>query len=201
MQSIADKILARIRSQKSAGAFSTSDFLDLGSRTAVDQALSRFSRTGTIRRISPGIYDLPRVSPRLGKLSPDLDAVARAIARKNKVKLQPAGALAVNSLGLSTQVPAVRVYFTEGFPKKFKIAGQRVEFRHGSPRNLAGAGKISGVVFQALRYLGPKGVTDDVIDKLKKLLSTPDKRVLRADARDTFDWIRPLIPKITDSPG
>src|SRR5204862_7328966 len=111
----------------------------------------------------------PSTSPRLGKLSPDLDAVARAIARKNKVNLQPAGALAANALGVSTQVPAARVYFTQGFPKKFRIGGQRIDFRHGSPRNMAGAGRVSGVVFQALRHLGRRGISDDVLRKIRGL--------------------------------
>jgi hypothetical protein len=43
-----------------------------------------------------------------------------------------------------------------------------------------------------LRYLGRKGVSDDVADKLKKLLSREDKRVLGAEAKYTFDWIRSL---------
>ncbi len=147
----------------------------------------------------PGIYDLPTTSPRLGKLSPDLDAVARAIARKNRVHLQPAGALAANALGVSTQVPAARVYFVEGFPKKFQIAGQRIDFRHGSPRNMAGAGRVSGVVFQAIRHVGRKGVTDDLLSRIRATLSPKDKSNVRADAKYTFGWIRDLIPKITES--
>jgi len=36
------------------------DFLDLGSRDAIDQALSRMTSAGDIRRITRGLYDLPR---------------------------------------------------------------------------------------------------------------------------------------------
>ena len=198
MQSIAHKVLTRFHLKKGSKTFSTEEFLDLGSRAAVDQALSRLARKGVIRRVSPGIFDLPSISPRLGKLSPDLEAVARAIARKNGVHLQPAGELAANALGISTQVPAARVYFIEGFPKKYRIAGQRIDFRHGSPRNMAGAGRVSGVVFQALRHLGRTRVSDDVLRKIRGLLSTKDKRIVRADAKNTFGWIRALVPKITD---
>jgi hypothetical protein len=129
-----------------------------------------------------------------------MDAVAKAIARKNKIALQPAGALAANLLGLSTQVPAVRIYFTDGFSKQFRIGGQKIIFRHGSPRNMAGAGKISGTVFQALRYLGRKAITNDRLAKLNQMLSAKDKRVIEADIKYTFGWIRPLALKIAVAP-
>lgn len=197
MQGLATKMLRSISLKRHLRTFSRDDFSHLGSRDAIAQALSRLTRQGVIRRISPGLYDVPRVNPRLGRLSPDMDTVARAIARKNKITLQPAGALAANLLGLSTQVPAVRVYFTDGFSKQFRIGGQKVVFRHGSPRNMAGAGRISGVVFQALRYLGRKTITNDRLAKLNQMLSARDKRVTAADAKHTFAWIRPLVRKIT----
>lgn len=198
MQSIAHKVLMRVRQRSDSKAFSTEDFRDLGNRNAIDQALSRLARKAILRRVSPGIYDLPSVSPRLGTLSPDMDAVARAMARKNKVHLQPAGALAANALGVSTQVPAARVYFVEGFPKKFRIGRQRIDFRHGSPRNMAGAGRVSGVVFQAIRHLGKRGITDDVLRKIGAALSPKDKQIVRQDAKNTFGWIRDLVPTLTD---
>ena len=197
MQRLATKILRSIRLKRDLRTFSRDDFSHIGSRDAIAQALSRLARQGVIRRISPGLYDIPRVNPRLGKLSPDMDAVAKAIARKNKIALQPTGALAANLLGLSTQVPAVRVYFTDGFSKQFQIGGQKIILRHGSPRNMAGAGRISGMVFQALRYLGKSAITQDGLAKLNQMLSTKDKRVIAADVKHTFGWIRPLAQKIT----
>ena len=76
MNSVSKQIVKRIRGKGMGFVFTPKDFLDLGSRAAVDQALSRLTRRGTIRRLGRGLYDYPRVSPHLGPLSPPLDLVA-----------------------------------------------------------------------------------------------------------------------------
>ena len=78
-----DKIKRRIIGKGRGAVFTPADFLDLGSRASVDQTLSRLTDQGVIRRLARGIYDYPKTSPRLGRLSPDPDAVAAAIARKD----------------------------------------------------------------------------------------------------------------------
>ena len=99
MQSITDKILTRIRRNGHGRAYSSKDFLDIGSRASVDHALSALTKSGEIRRVARGIYEYPKVNPDLGgQLSPDYDSVARAIARKNGVRIEPSGAWAANLL-------------------------------------------------------------------------------------------------------
>ena len=78
-----DKIKRRIIGKGRRAVFTPADFLDLCSRDSVDQTLSRLTDQGVIRRLARGIYDYPKTSPRLGRLSPDPDAVAAAIARKD----------------------------------------------------------------------------------------------------------------------
>ena len=111
---IADKVLARLRSAQGA-AVPAAELRDLGERAAIDQALSRLTRQGAIRRVRRGLYELPRI----GKL---LERTHRAVARrtrsrmgqKNGLRVLPSGAHAANLLGLSTQVPAKLVYYTNG---------------------------------------------------------------------------------------
>jgi hypothetical protein len=44
-------------------------------------ALGSLTGSGTIRRIRRGLYDMPRINQALGgKVSPDIDEAARAIA-------------------------------------------------------------------------------------------------------------------------
>ena len=64
--------------------FTPTQFLDLGSRAAVDQALSRLAQAGTIRRLALGVYDYPKRHPMLGPLSPSADTVAKALVGRNK---------------------------------------------------------------------------------------------------------------------
>src|SRR5580692_8070112 len=107
MQSMRDQIVARIERLGEGKAFSAKDFLDIASRTMIDVTLADLALDGKIRRVRRGLYDMPRVNPSLGgKLSPDIDEAARAIARRQRWKIVPDGAWAANLLGLSTQVPS-----------------------------------------------------------------------------------------------
>lgn len=198
-QTLTEKVHQRLHKGKEGDVFATHDFLDLGTRAAVDQALSRLARQGAIRRIGRGVYDLPRLNTRLGiTLSPATEEVAKAIAASGASRLQVAGAQAANALGLSTQVPARIVYLTDGTPRTIQIGNQSLVFRHASPRNMATAGRISGTVIQALRHIGEKSVDDEVLLRLQKTLSAQDKAILKRDRLYAPGWMQPLFDRILE---
>jgi hypothetical protein len=153
-QSIDSRILARICGRGRGSVFVPRDFLDLGSREAVDLALHRFARKGTIRRLARGVYDFPKEHPVLGLLAPSADDVARALAGRDRTRPQPAGAHAANILGLSEQVPAKAVFLTDGPSRTVTIGPMTIQLRRTTPRNMAAAGRLSGLLMQALRELG-----------------------------------------------
>lgn len=194
--SVANKILSRIRRKGQGIVHTSKDFLDLGSRVAVDHALSNLAKKGLIRRLSRGVYDYPKVNPRLGTLTPPPDAVAKALAKKTRSDLQVSGAYAANRLGLSTQVPARVVYLTDGKSKRVRVGRQTIELRHASPKNMATAGKPSGTVIQALRHVGRDNVNDEVIDRIKSALSDEDRAALRHDVDKAPDWMRPILTRL-----
>lgn len=197
INSLKYKVLRRIRGKGRGFAHICKDFLDLGSRSAIDKTLSRLAHEGLIRRLKPGIYDYPRRNPKLGgDLAPINDEVAMAIARKTGSRIRPAGAIAANALGLSTQVPARRIYITDGPSRKIKIGGQTLIFRHAAPREMATVDEMSSLVFQALRYLGRKFVEDKIIKRLKYSLSSKNKKALTKDIRYAADWMRPIVENI-----
>ena len=199
MSALSSQVLDRIQAKGPGAVFTNKDFLDLGSQAGVRQALSRLVQRGTIRRINQGLYDYPRQSHRFGTISPSLDAVAAAVSSKNGNRLLASGAYAANALGLSTQVPARIVYFTDGSDKRVQVDGQTIEFRHASPRRMAGAGKISGLVFQALRYVGKDHVDDGAIKRLQAILTDDDRQTLRQDITIAPGWLRPIIEQITEN--
>ena len=141
LKSIDSQILARIHGWGLGSVFVPSDFLDLGSREAVDLALHRLARKGTIRRLARGVYDLPKEHPVLGLLAPAADAVARTLAGRDRTRLQPAGAYAANILGLSEQVPAKAVFLTDGPSRTVKIGPTTIQLRRTTPRNMEAAGR------------------------------------------------------------
>jgi len=192
----AGKIKRRIIAKGRGAVFTPPDFLDLGSRAAVDQALSRLAHQGVVRRLTRGIYDYPKHSPRLGPLSPDPDAVAAAIARKDGRIVQISPARAANMLGLTTQVPAKAVYLTDGPTRTKQIGHQTIIMRNAAAKNLAGAGKATGMVFQALRYLGKDGVDAAAISRLAKAINADTRRALVRDALQAPGWMRPVAEQI-----
>lgn len=197
MQSIRNKILARVRGTGKGYAFSSKDFLDLGNRNLIDQSLSRLCKQDYIRRVITGIYDIPRKDDELGgTMSPDIHQVAKAIARKNGLRIQPSGAGAANLLGLSTQVPAKVLYFTNGKSRIIKIGNRTLIFKRVEPRELNPGSEIGILVTQALRFLGKEQSNERIISYLKHKLAPSDRKKLLKDARYMEDWIWEAVRQI-----
>ena len=195
-QSIQNKIVSRIYGKLRGWVFTPNHFLDLGSRSAVGNSLSQLTAAGTIRRLAFGLYDYPQKHPKLGLLSPKPDTIAQAISEKDDTRLQPSGAYAVNLLGLSQQVPAKIVYLTDGAEKNVTVGNQQIQLRRTTPKNMATAGRPSGLVIQALRYLKKDGVTDDHIAALKRTLPDADRERLWKDRIYAPAWMRPVFKQL-----
>jgi hypothetical protein len=195
-RSVYDKLRHQVERRGRGAVFVTREFLGLGSRAAVDEALARLAREGVIRRLGRGLYDYPRLHDALGPVPADPDRVAAALARKSGSRLQSAGARAANALGLSTQVPARPVYLTDGRRRTVQIGGQTIELRHAEPRSLAGAGRIEGAVIQALRHLGPGHIDADTIARLRQVLTVREKAALRREALSAPGWLIPTLQEI-----
>jgi hypothetical protein len=187
--SIENRIVNRIYGGGKGNVFTPNHFLDLGSRRAVDVALFRLSKQGVIRRLARGLYDFPKSHPVLGVLSPSPDVVAKALTDKSRIRLQPSGAYAANLLHLSDQVPVKIVFLTDGPSKTVRFGGQQIRLKHTTPKNMATAGRMSGLVIQALRYLGKPNVDDTVIQKLRRTLSSADRQQLLKDVAYAPAWI------------
>lgn len=193
-----NRIVKRARNNGRGSVFTPSDFLDLAGRAAVDQALSRLVKTGTLRRLARGLYDFPKLHPKLGPLSPAPDDVAQALARETGSQVQVAGPRAANVLGLSTQVPARTSYLTDG-PSRRVVLGKRiVDLRHASPKHLIAPGSAAGTVVQALRHLGPSRAAD-IVYVASRQLSPSDKKRLASTAVQAPAWMRPTLRAIADT--
>ena len=62
---------------------------------------------------------------------------------------------------------------------------------------MATAGRISGTVIQALRWLGKRHIDDRVVTVLRRQLSETDKQQLAADIRYAPAWIADIIRLVT----
>ena len=200
--SIDSKVLSRIYGHRGGWVFTPGVFRDLGNRTAVAAALKRHKQTGLIRQLARGLYDYPRSDPSLGVLTPKTDDIANALRDRDGTRLQSSGAHAANLLGLSEQVPVRVVYLTDGPSRQVQLGRRRIVLQHTTPRNMATAGKVSGLVIQALRWIGQRH-TDErkVLSTLRRRLSDADKKQLLTDLRYAPAWIADIMRKVAQPPA
>lgn len=159
-------------------------------------ALHRLARQGTIRRLARGVYDFPKEHPQLGLLAPSAEDIARALAGRDRTRLQPAGAYAANALGLTEQVPAKAVFLTDGPARTVKIGPTTIQLRRTTPKNMAAAGRLSGLLIQALRELGREHVTPETRAHLKRTLPADQRRELLKDLRLAPAWMHPVFREL-----
>ena len=148
-------------------------------RGPIDVVLHRIAKQGIIRRLGYGLYDIPHKSSILGDLSPDIDAIISAYSRRmgQVFVLDPLNA--ANALGLTTQVPAILTYLTNGKSRDLNICSMRIRLIHASPKTISGADSPVGIFIQALRYFGTKGASDQIIDRIARRLTQNDLFNLR----------------------
>lgn len=197
-QSVDSKVIEAIRALGRGSVFVPRDFLDLGSRQAIDVVLHRLAREGQIRRLSRGVYDFPKTHPVLGTLSPSAEAVAKALSGRDHTRLQPTGAYAANALGLSEQVPAKAVFLTDGPSRSVRIGPTTIELRRTTPRNMEAAGRLSGLIIQGLRELGEEHVTAERRAHLKRTLPAAERRKLLMDLRLAPAWMHPIFRELAE---
>ena len=200
MQAIEKKILSRIQGRGRGWAFTKTDFVAEFGAANILQALSSLARADKIRRVCQGVYDYPRTSALLGqRLSPDIDQVAQALARKFNWRILPSGDAALNLLGLSTQVPARWVYLSDGPSREYAIGAQTLAFRNSPLKDAGFQFRDSGVVVQALKALGKAHVGPTVVATLRERFEPRQRARLLKDTRAATGWVYETIKQVCAS--
>ena len=136
----------------------------------------------------------------LGVLLPTLDAVIAAVVARDKIRVQPTGVYAANLLHLSEQVPARVFLLTDGPSRVLRYGAMEIHLVHTSPRNMAGAGRLSGLVIHAFKSIGKANLTPDRIARLHRLLPEEERTRLLDDLAPAPAWMRPLIQSLAPEP-
>jgi hypothetical protein len=197
--SIDASVARRVQRAAPGTVFTPALFAKAGSRSAVDKALQRLVERGALRRLARGLYDKPRVDPLLGTLWPTVDEVVRALSGKDKLRLQPTGAYAANLLGLTEQVPARVEFLTDGTSRTVQVGPMRIVLKRTTPRQMAAAGRSSGLVIQALRSLGPAHIGPERLARLQRTLPAAERRALLDDLALAPTWMRPLLRQLAEA--
>lgn len=199
MQSIDNKVVARIYGHGRGWAFSKNDFMDIAGDVAIRKALSRLEQKGTIRRVTRGVYDYPRFSEMLqSKAGADMNQMAQALARKFGWRIQPSENTALNVLGLSTQVPAQAVYLSDGPSRSYQIGSRKLIFKKRMLKESGFKYNESELVVQALKGLGRERIDASVYKQLANSIPAAMwPRIIR-DTRVATAWVHEVIRRTAE---
>lgn len=172
------------------------DFRGRGTEAAIRKTLSRLASKGTLKRAAQGIYYIPKIDPVLGELHPGPQQIAEKIAKKEKVRIRPTGAYALNRLGLSTQVPVKIVYLTDGVPRTLKVGKATIKFIATTSKKLSTKGELSGLIILALEELDLKHIDQQKEKRILDLLLKENPKDLQHDLALAPSRIHDYIVKL-----
>ena len=191
------EIKKRIELAEPGAVFLTSDFTDIATTTTVRKCLGRQVEEKNIRRIMDGVYEKPVYSKLLKEYIPaNPDAIAYAIARSFRWTIAPCGDVALNKLGLSTQVPVVWSYISDGPYRKFSWDNITLSFKHRANREISFMSETTTLVVEALKTLGKERIDDGIILSLRNRLPEAEKKKMLEEATGVSEWIYAVIRKV-----
>ena len=192
-----DPISLRIELMPAGEVFIISDFSDLADDAAIRKVLSRLEDDGAIRRIMRGVYDCPEYSKFLDEyVEPKPDKVAHALARNYGWTIVPCGDTALNMLGLSTQVPAVWLYVSDGTYKEYTYGNTIIKFKRTTNKEISKISYKTALVIQALKAFGKENITAEIINKIAASTTDEEKTAMFTEAKYATSWIYDIIKEI-----
>jgi hypothetical protein len=191
------EIKKRIEMAEPGTVFLTLDFTDIATTTTVRKCLGRQVEEKNIRRIMDGVYEKPVYSKLLKEYIPaNPDAIAHGIARSFRWTIAPCGDVALNKLGLSTQVPVVWSYISDGPYRKFSWDNITLSFKHRANREISFMSETTSLVVEALKTLGKERIDDGIILSLRNRLPKEEKKIILEETTGVSEWIYVVIRKV-----
>lgn len=191
------QISNRIYNYAEGSVFIIADFLDIANQATIRQTLNRLVAYKQIARVMRGVYYKPKYNSFLGEfVAPHPDAVAHAIARNYGWTIVPCGETALNLLGLSTQVPSVWSYVSDGLYREYGYKKVQIIFKKTMNRQITVVSYKTALVIQAIRALGIDNITQLDIDKISFKLNYDEKQRMLIEAKFVPSWIYEIIREI-----
>jgi hypothetical protein len=194
MSLLAQSILAHAQSLPEGGLLSPKEFLHLGSRAAVDQALCRLVCEGILLRVGRGAYSLP-VQGRFGVRPPSTESVIEAIESTSGETVVASGAAEANALGLTTQVPTREIYLTSGPSRRLQLGSRDVELKHGNRCQMLLGKRPAGKAIRALMWLGPEHAPA-ALRVLSGKLSNQEWEAIRQARAGLPSWMAKAVSEV-----
>ena len=189
-----NQIRGNIEKAENGSVFVSTDFTDITDKKTVNMGLIRLADEGLIKKILFCVYYKPEFSKLLGEtVAPSPNKVAHALARNFGWTIVPCGDTALNLLGLSTQVPSQWVYVSDGAYKEYTFDNTTIKFKRTTNKEISKVSYKTALTIQALKALGKENITEQVILRLKKILTDEEKEKMLAESKSATSWVLELI--------
>ena len=191
------EIRSRIEAAKIGSVFVASDFADITETKRISEYLMRLSANNTVKCVMRGVFYKPKYSKLLDEyIAPAPDAVANAVARKYGWSIVPCGDTALNLLGLSTQVPVVWSYVSDGPYKEYSYDNTTIKYKHTTNREISKISPKTALVIQALKTIGKENIRTETIEIIKAETTPDERKTMLSEAQYATAWIYKAIKTI-----
>ena len=187
----------KIESAPFGSVFVASDLAEIAETKRINECLGQLAKENLIQRIMRGVYYKPEYSELLGEYTdPSPNAVAQAVARNFGWTIIPCGDTALNILGLSTQVPAVWSYVSDGPYKKYSFGKTIITFKHITTKEITRLSPKTALIIQALKALGKENITTEIKSRIQSITSDVEKQMMLVEAKYATTWIYEIIKEL-----
>ncbi|QGZ97317.1 hypothetical protein GE118_00685 [Mycoplasma sp. NEAQ87857] len=194
------KHIQNVMTRNAGKIYSINDFYDFKSdkKNTVKSALYRLNNEGKIVRILDGLYVKLKYNKEAKEyIYPSAEDVAMKIADKYSWKVAPMGDLALNYSGLSSKVPDIWTYASDGPSREYIYRGEKIIFKKTAMRIITKFSNELNLVIQSIIALGKDNITQADIEKLAQLKPLI-KENLKYDTSILPYWIKETIDKIAE---
>ena len=192
---IQEQIDARVKAADSGTLFFVNDFCEFDN-AYVSKILSLMASYNILERLAKGIYYKPIVTE-YGNVYPSAEKIVHAIAEHEHAEILPTGELALNVLGLSTQVPMKPVYLTTGSPRVIVVGRKQIRLKRRTPRMYAYKSKLMPLLELAMKAKGQSNISKGDINRIRKLLrDSQEKDLVYGDLGNAPVWIRKIVKQL-----
>ena len=194
-----DKDILNRLNEQNIKVFTINDIIDLGSYDNLRKILERMTKSGILRRLIRGVYEIPKYNKTFNMIAPpSIDEIAKALARNFNWDIYPSGNYALNILGVSTQIPSKYIYISSGHNRKYEYEGNIIVFKHATLKETNSFSYITNIVIQAFKELGKDNITDDIIKLICQKFSSDEINLICEEAKKTTIWIYQNILRLKE---
>jgi len=201
--SISKQLNEQLKGIKPGEIFGVKNFQNLNNPQTVVLELSRLFKKGTIKRLSKGKYYIPETT-RFGEVGPSEWQILDKVIKENGGYF--AGTMALNRIGVTTQIPAVVTIRGARSTRTLQIGYLKIKlYRQGNKAANYQDSKITDII-EAIRLIKktPDGSSERTITRIKEILKDFSKQeinILTNLSKNERPFVRAMLGALLQDLG